>query len=221
MKDLMITNVPISRDAAGRYSLNDLYRASGGADRHSPFRWLRNADTKALIAALERRALAPNMVSDRGVSDTKFGAAPVAVEATRNPGTYVVKQLVYAYAEWISPDFHIDVIEAYDSLVTGRLLDTDDRRRTAEQQVARLEARWLATRPHWTLIRLMANSGTPTREISAVTRRSPASVRRAIGTMITRGLIDPVELAQCQKGPAKRAAQRRIPGAGKQLALDL
>lgn len=35
MNDFVVYGVEIRRDAMGRYSLNDLHRAAGGADKHS------------------------------------------------------------------------------------------------------------------------------------------------------------------------------------------
>lgn len=86
-------------DADGRFSLNDLHRAAGGEDKHAPFRWLRLDATQALCAEIEQT---PEMVSALKVSN---GGA--------TPGTYVAKELVYAYAMWISPAFHLKVIRAY------------------------------------------------------------------------------------------------------------
>lgn len=100
MKSLIVAQVGIRRDAEGRFSLNDLHRAAGGEERHGPNRFTRSETFDALVKELTPELAFAPAESARG------GAAP---------GTYVVKELVYAYAMWISPAFHLKVIRAYDA----------------------------------------------------------------------------------------------------------
>lgn len=102
MKDLTICNTTISHDSSGRYCLNDLHRAAGGEQKHRPNYWLETQQTKDLAAEVEVAGI-PAIVAKQGV------------------GTFVVKELVYAYAMWISPAFHLHVIRAFDALVMGRV----------------------------------------------------------------------------------------------------
>lgn len=105
MTDLIIAGHGIRRDAEGRFSLNDLHRAAGCNPSDRPGEWLRNKQTQALIAEM---------------GGAGIPAGPVAsVNDGYNNGTYVAKELVYAYAMWISPAFHLEVIRAYDQLVTA------------------------------------------------------------------------------------------------------
>lgn len=101
MHELTIADTAIRQDAEGRYCLNDLHRAAGGEKRHGASYWLANQQTRDLIAELETTG------------------KPVDTCEGRNGGTYVVKELVYAYAMWISPAFHLKVIRAYDAMVTA------------------------------------------------------------------------------------------------------
>ncbi len=100
MNDLVLANTKIRQDVSGRFSLNDLHRASGGANKHRPGHFTRTDNFKALVEELETAHI-----------------CAVSAEGGRAGGTYVAKELVYAYAMWISPRFHLQVIRAYDVLV--------------------------------------------------------------------------------------------------------
>ena len=104
-----IDTLTIRKDSEGRYCLNDLHKAAGELEQHATWRFFRNQQTDELIEELIK---APNLV---------VKAAPLEVKRGRNGGTFVVKELVYAYAMWISPAFHLKVIRTFDALVTGRL----------------------------------------------------------------------------------------------------
>ncbi len=101
---IIIADVVVRQDTKGRYSLNDLHRAAGGENRHRPKYWMENSQTQALIDEIL----------------TEGGIPPSTVKGGINQGTYVSKELVYAYAMWISPAFHLSVIRTFDEVVAGR-----------------------------------------------------------------------------------------------------
>lgn len=78
------------------YSLNDLHRASGGANKHQPNRFMRLDQTQALIHEIENTQIRA-FKTDRG----KYG------------GTFVCRELVIAYAAWINPAFHLKVLQLF------------------------------------------------------------------------------------------------------------
>lgn len=127
MRDLIIQDTTIRRDESGRYCLNDLHRASGGNPNHRPRQFMRNKQTKALLAEMGGAQICAAVINGDG------------------GGTYVAKELVYAYAMWISAAFMLKVIRTYDAMVQAeldRLDDLNHRRVRAEleYQVARDEA---------------------------------------------------------------------------------
>jgi hypothetical protein len=99
---LIISSTPISQDDNGRYCLNDLHKAAGDELKHKPANWLRLDQTKALIDEIDRCSDVSNAVK--------------VMQGGIQQGTFVVKELVYAYAMWISPAFTLQVIRAYDAL---------------------------------------------------------------------------------------------------------
>ena len=93
----------VRQDEHGRYSLNDLHQAGGGDPIHRPNQFLRLDQAKALIAEMETAQI-----------------CAVSTTEGRGGGTYVARELVYAYAMWISPAFHLKVIQTFDAVMTGK-----------------------------------------------------------------------------------------------------
>lgn len=116
---LLLGNLQIRRDRAGRYCLNDLHQAAGSHRRHQPANWLRLQQVDELVAEIERCSHVSNGVpkSEEGLLISEEAPLSVVNDGFGN-GTYAAKPLVYAYAMWISPKFHLAVIAAYDALVT-------------------------------------------------------------------------------------------------------
>lgn len=106
MNDLMISDTAIRTDESGRYCLNDLHRSAGGEKRHQPSDWLRTKQTQDLIVEL----------SVPGIPGTPQSSPVEVFQGGVAQGTFVAKELVYAYAMWISPAFHLQVIRTFDKV---------------------------------------------------------------------------------------------------------
>ena len=117
MSDLTVLDTSI-RLHDGLYCLNDLHKASGGEEKHTPNRFVRLNQTKELIAEIKQT---PDMASD-----------PLRIIRCGTPGTYACKELVYDYAMWISAKFHLAVIRAFDAMVTGGSVQPEPARLTIE-----------------------------------------------------------------------------------------
>lgn len=95
MNELTIGTTTIHQQN-GLFSLNDFHKASGGDPNQRPNQFLRNEQTQALI--------------------TEISNAQICAFQTRRGfqgGTYACRELVIAYAAWISPAFHLKVIRVF------------------------------------------------------------------------------------------------------------
>ena len=106
--NLNIAGFDIKLDSNGRYCLNDFHKAAGGEAKHTPGRFTITEGFQALVEELIRDSGLAPVVSQRGGS---------------TPGTFVCKELVYAYAMWVSPKFHLHVIRTYDQAVLAEMAE--------------------------------------------------------------------------------------------------
>jgi len=108
---LVIGGFTIRQDEDGRYCLNDLHKASGDSHKNRPSYFLENERTQELVSEIELGNY------DVGNPASSKKAVKIIRGRGKEQGTYVVKELVYSYAMWISAKFHLIVIRAYDALV--------------------------------------------------------------------------------------------------------
>jgi KilA-N domain len=122
---IRIGDVVIQQSANGLYSLNDLHKASGGNQKHRPKYWLETDQAKELLEFLASENL------KGGIPPFK----PLEIIKGKYGGTFACKELVYAYAMWVSPQFHVLVIRTFDTFMT------ELHRRITEAQVKEVESR--------------------------------------------------------------------------------
>ena len=207
MNDLTIINTAIRRDSAGRYCLNDLHKAAVAAGANArtkePGKFFATEHAREVI-----RELAQETPHNLGSFQTP-PLSPVFTAEGRSGGTYVVKELDYSYAMWISPSFHLKVVRAYDSLVTGNYV----------KPLTQAEKYWFGRRPHWQSVREQVFNGATYAQAGQrlTPPRSASSVGYAIRRMIAVGLINPVEFIRLRYFP--QTAERLIAG-NKQMCLE-
>ena len=115
MNDLIIESRVI-RQVNGLYCLNDLHKASGGENRHKPAEWLRLIQVNELIEELENESKVgiPTLNKNQDVIQVIHGG--------HGRGTYACRELVLAYATWISPHFFLQVLRTFDLVARGGML---------------------------------------------------------------------------------------------------
>ncbi len=108
---LTLGNINV-RQQNGLFSLNDLHKAAGGELRHRPVEFLRLEQSQALLNELQKG----------GDSHLFLNTAK-----GRNGGTYACRELVIAYAAWISAAFHLKVIRVFLAATTPQAEPTQTR----------------------------------------------------------------------------------------------
>ena len=114
------------------YSLNDLHKASGGQDKHRPAFFLRNQETKDLVAEIvdEKMGQSADLHSEKSDVQIRTSVENSVLRVVKGnfgkakQGAFACKEIVYRYAMWISPKFALAVIRVFDAFANGKLQPT-------------------------------------------------------------------------------------------------
>ncbi|AUX61456.1 KilA-N domain-containing protein [Simonsiella muelleri] len=112
MNEMIILDKPI-RQVNGLYCLNDLHKASGGKETDKPVYWLKSKQLIELIEELNKVRILTLEQNQQVIKTVKGG---------NQAGTYACRELVLAYATWISPRFFLLVLRTFDLVARGGML---------------------------------------------------------------------------------------------------
>ncbi len=97
--ELVLNNIEVKKDEQGRYSLNDLHKASGGQHKDQPARFIRLKSFTETVDFLTTQM---------------WVVKPFETKAGRHGGgTWVCEQLVVEYAMWVSVEFKVKVMQFF------------------------------------------------------------------------------------------------------------
>lgn len=120
---MMVNQLTITTDDQGRFSLVDLWKASGASEQRKPARFFALDSTLEMIEKLK---------------DVYPSFEPAVRKAGRYGGSWVCKELVYEYAMWCSVDFRLKVICAFDQMATAN--KCQDSMRTINELTKKIES---------------------------------------------------------------------------------
>ncbi len=189
MNHLIISDNSITQDSEGRYCLNDLHRAAGGQPKHKPANFMRLDSTIALVAEINRCSEVSN--------------AFATMQGGSLQGTFVCKELVYAYAMWISPAFSLRVIRAFDALVTGQSVGGDQGQNSALADAVYAMSRLAVSNEK--LVNLLVERMTQP-EVEPIKRRAPVPLtdeeKDTLIRLLAKGLSQNAIAAELNRSPA-------------------
>lgn len=128
MKKLQIHNIEIKQLDNHMYCLNDFHKASGQFNKNKPNLFMNNKQTLNLIEEIQKAGI-PAFYTKQGLGG----------------GTYVCKELVYAYAMWISPAFHLYVIRTFDEVMQKQAQAQEKQIKRHESTIKQLSTKLKST----------------------------------------------------------------------------